>query len=284
MARSPFSFPNVGHAMALPTEAEIIAGTIEPGRLVYAQDTGALYLSGVNEQTPITPTDAESSVIIDDHFMITNWTGFEPVSRMNWIVGVAGTDVGITASGEAGHPGIIHLKSGTSAISRTAVYIGLESFAFSVVVGGTNRIVWESLFRITTSVADADVEDCIIGLAADDWDGDLEFPNGVFLRLQPGTTDKLQLVSVAASSETVQNGTTVIAADTWYRARFVISDPNGTPSIQMSINGVAEGNPITTNIPTAALGAGFKIRGNGGVNAGLEVDYTLLTQITDKED
>jgi hypothetical protein len=224
------------------------------------------------------------NALIEDHFMLGNWAATDELGEMGWRLSFAGADSGMSVLGAAGHPGIVHLNSGTDAAARSALHLGLSSIGFPFVVGGANAIAWESLVRMTSSVDSADVEEVIIGLAANDWPGDVSPIDGVFLRLLPGTTDKLQLVSVASSAETSEDGTTVIAADTWYRVGFIVSDPSGTPSIQMSINGVAEGNPITTNIPAAALGAGFKIRGNGGINAGLEIDYTILTQITDKED
>lgn len=226
---------------------------------------------------------AASSVAVFDHFISSN-TDTDEIGALGWRLSStgAGSDLDVTAVG--GHPGIIVLSSGTASAGRVAIHLGGDTQPGTMIVGGASDIAFEALIHYETSIGVTDLEMTQIGLGVEV--GDVgELLNGVYVRFNPAVSNAFTLVSASSGVRTEATGTTTVLIHTWYRVGFVISDPGGTPSIQMYINGTAEGSAITTNIPTVALAPMAKIDGAGGaVSPQLYVDYFELTQNNDLED
>jgi hypothetical protein len=221
--------------------------------------------------------------LVIEHFLSGNHDTDEWALH-GWREHRTGTGQNITVTGQAGHPGIAKLESGTSLAARCALYLGntVDGTA-NVLVGGSNEMIFEAMIRFEDTIGSADVEDYEIGLGGQ-WGGDVINDNGVWIRFQPATDTYLSLVCANATVRTVSASDVVPALNTWYRVGFVISDPGGTPSVQMYINGVAKGTPITTNIPSGLIAPGMKIRAAGGSSGSFLIDYFNLRQQNDGED
>ena len=225
-------------------------------------------------------------VVIWDHFLTSNITT-NTVGSMGWRVNATGTGAAVTTAVDNGRPGIIRLDTGTSAAARAAIDIGETALGARINVGaaggsqGTFSLEFLVRFAGASSILAANLEQAMFGFGLD-WAADAELPDGIYVRFTPGTDTNFSLVTASASVRTVQAGTVTPAADTWYRMR--IDWVPGSPSTaQLFINGVSQGAPVSTNIPTAGLGVGFKVRSAAGVDAFVDVDYCLGTQVTKKE-
>lgn len=214
-----------------------------------------------------------------DHFLSPS-VGSGSVGTNGWIVAASGTGNNQAVSGEADHPGVIVLTNGTAATARSAIHLGDTTFRSILPSGAnTNPIVFDCMVK-QSNVAAANLLRLQFGLGSG-WA--LANPNpltdGIYLRLEPGTSNNWQGVTANASTRSTVN-LGVAAAATWYRLGFVLT-PGGTPSVQFYVNGVATGSPITTNIPTATLlGPGFRTDSGTGTAVDLSVDYVLASQIT----
>jgi hypothetical protein len=108
--------------------------------------------------------------------------------------------------------------------------------------------------------------------------------HGCVIEYSPNDSNKFRLVTAASSVRTFEAGTTVVAADTWYRVGFVLTQTGGTYSVQMKVNGSNEGSPITTNLGTNSLAFGMRNEGEGNETE-VYADYALVTQtLGDRED
>jgi hypothetical protein len=222
------------------------------------------------------------NTLVEDHFMTGNLDTDE-IGKMGWRRSINGTAAATILLSEGGHPGIIQLKSGTGALGRSSIHLG-NGIGFPMIIGGVNQIAFESLVKFDTTINAADLEDAHMGLAGM-WDNNNAMADGICITLEPSITNVFRLRVMNSTVATVVNSTTAVALNTWYRVGFVVSDPGGTPSVQMYINGSAEGSPITTNIPTTSLACGFRNRSIGtSNNPGLQIDYITMNQVTDKED
>ncbi len=245
-------------------------------------DGDLLVRSGANiVGTPLGLVQTRAQLIFDH--MISGNTDTDEFALHGWrsVENGAGATLGVGA--EAGHPGIATLDCGTANAGFTAIYLGETSFGGNIIVGGTNAIEYEILVQFRTSISTADLEMTQFGLGLE-WVVDGELINGVYIRFNPAVTNVFTMVAASGATRSTADGTTVVAIDTWYRIGFIISDPGGTPSVQMRINGADEGTGITTNIPAGALGIGQKIDGAGGAGALSDIDYVSLMQDTDLED
>ncbi len=222
------------------------------------------------------------NLIIHDHFF--NRDLVSPMGSMGWSVDASGAGSAVSAPTEAGHPGIIALTSGTNALSFSNIFLGGNGSIDSIIIGGANKIILEMVCKITESILSTILEQIQAGLGAG-FDAGGALSDGVYVRFDPSVAGTFAVVTANGGLETVQQGTTTVVINTWYRLRIEIDDPGGTPSAQLFINGLPEGSPSTTNIPTAALGAGMKVDSAGGASTSTgQFDYFVVSQDTDKED
>lgn len=219
------------------------------------------------------------SQLIFDHFL-----GSQVISGSIGSAGWAysGTGAGNAAAiiGEAGHPGISRLSCGTAAAGRAAVHLG-DTTLRNVIQGGANPIIYEVMYSPRSTLSSANVLRHQVGLGSG-WA--LASPNpltdGVYFRFEPliNATNIFGVCANASSRTVVDLGAIGIAQ--WYRLGFTYT-PGGTPAVQFYRGGVAQGAPVTTNLPNATLlGAGHRIDGSGGTGAELAIDYVSLTQVT----
>ena len=235
------------------------------------------------DKLAIDTLSADSSLAVFDHFMSSN-TDSDEIGALGWRLSAAGAgnDLDVTAVG--GHPGIMVLSAGTSNMGRVALHLGGDSQPGTMIIGGAADISFEALIHYETSIGVSDLEMTQIGLGVEVGSTG-ELSNGVYIRFNPAVSNAFTIVSASAGVRTESTGTTTVLIHTWYRVGFVISDPSGSPSIQMYVNGTAEGSPITTNIPVVSLAPMTKIDSAGGaVSPQLYVDYFQVKQDNDLED
>ena len=223
-----------------------------------------------------------TAMVVFDHFLSSN-EDVDELGLMGWRISTTGAGSDVDISAEGGHPGIIQLETGTATTGRAAIHLGGDSQPGTIIVSGTNEIFFECLVKFTSSISSADLEVGQVGLGVEVDDAG-EFLNGVYVRFDPSVSSAFALVTANSGTRTASTGSTTVVIDTWYRVGFTISDPGGTPSAQMSINGTNEGSAITTNVPTATLAPALKVDGSGGANMQMRVDYYHLKQVTDLED
>lgn len=219
-------------------------------------------------------------VIVFDHFQSSNDDNDEH-GWMGWREFGSGIGSSISYTGVAGHPGVLQVQCGTGSNARRALGLGdSSSVGGRVVVGGTNPIVCEMLLRFPAAadINSANLLQGMYGLGLD-WQGDTEIENGVYLRLQPGTSSNWFLVCANGGTRSTSDLGVGPTAGTWQRLGFTAT----ATSVQAQINGSNVGSAITTNIPTTGVGFGLKARSNNGDGSTTQIDYVLLTQVTDKE-
>lgn len=218
-------------------------------------------------------------VIVADHFLLGAFASGS-FGSADWRLSVSGTGAAVSQAPEAGHPGVARLEGGTAAAGRASVYLGDSAAGGSMLIGG-NAITFEVLVKFTGLLLATDLELAQVGLGLE-WTATGELLSGLYVRVVGGLTPKFELVAATAGVRTVATGTTTVLINKWYRVGFVWT-PGGAGA-QLKVNGANEGSAVTTNIPAAAVGVGFKIDGAGGTEPNLLVDYVTLTQVTAKED
>lgn len=209
----------------------------------------------------------------------------DEIGAMGWRDSGAGAGNDMSVLSDAGHPGIVSLEAGTLGTGRKALFLGSNIAFAGLVVDGSASIELEWMVRLSGSIGAADLEMVQFGLGLE-WTVAGELLNGVYMRFNPTGDTTFVVVAATAGVRTAEAGTTVVVIDTWYRVGLVISDPGGTPSVQLVVNGSDEGDPVTTNIPAAALGFGVKVdSAGGGTSPAIDVDYAALRQdLGDRED
>lgn len=220
-------------------------------------------------------------VIAFDHFVSGNFDTDE-IAKHGWRYAGAGTGNDLQFTGEAGHPGIVRLIAGTVAAARSCIHLG-DSGLENVLAGGTNPITFEALVSPRGTLASTSLEAHSFGLASGWTTAAFLLTDGIYIRFAPLLDTFWTLVCTNASISTTRAATTnAPALGTWDRVGFVYT-PGGTPSVQLVVNGVNEGAPITTNIPAGVLGLGLRSDAILGPTAELWADYVLLKQVTNKE-
>lgn len=225
----------------------------------------------------------EAEFAIREHFPANN-LDLDELGSYGWRKGTSGSGSDVRYSSVPGHPGVILAAAGTNNSGYGCVYLGQPS-SKSFVVGGSNQIVFEAVIRLTGTILTADLEVMQIGIGESSWTTAGLLNDAVVVRFNPLVNTAFQLMTSNGGSASVVSGTTPVVLDTWYRVGFVITNPGTSPSVQLYVNGNAEGAPITGNIPTASLIAGAKIDSAGGsTSPNVEVDRYLLKQLGDEED
>jgi len=101
---------------------------------------------------------------------------------------------------------------------------------------------------------------------------------GFVIRASGDTAGYLQLLTkdgTTTANETVEADIHLLVTDTWTIVAFKVS---GTGEVQAYINGVAAGDPITTNIPTTDLTPVIVAQANGTSRPVLDVDLIEVWQ------
>lgn len=220
-------------------------------------------------------------MIAFDHFISGNFDTDE-IALHGWRDAGAGTGHDIRFTGEAGHFGIIRLVAGTVAAARSVIHLG-DAGLENILAGGTNPITFEALVSPRGTLASTSLEQHSFGLASGWTTAALLLTEGIYIRFNPLLDTFWTLVCTNASVSTTRAATAnAPTLGTWDRVGFVYT-PGGTPQVQLVVNGVNEGAPITTNIPSTVLGLGLRADAVAGPSADLWVDYISLRQVTNKE-
>lgn len=264
-----------------PSQIRDAAGTILT--LGTVADGQGLQRSGTNLIGAAPPKFDMRDVLLFEHFLTNNTSSAQATVGTNgFIVSATGTGNNQLITAEAGYPGILRLVGGTAALARSAAHVGDTTFR-NLFQGGTNPINFECLVSFRVGVASTNFLRCQMGMGSG-WA--LANPNpltdGIYFRLEPGTSGNIFGVCAAASVRTVQDLGVAAVAGTWYRLGWTWSNP-GIPQVQFRLNGVDVGSPVTTNIPSELTGLGFRADSGGLTASDLFVDYALLTQVTNKE-
>jgi hypothetical protein len=241
---------------AAATQAEAEAGTEVALRtfspLRVAQAIAALSGGG---STPLLEEQFCTSNVVDN-----------TIGALGWRSLGNGTANTIAVLAVAKHPGVVRLNPGTAALGRRSLHLGQTGVDLFILTttgpaGNTIRVEW--LVRLDAVIA-ATVELVQLGLiAAADFGIAGAVQNGIFVQFSPTASALWRVAAANGGTTSVQAGTTAVAAATWYRVGFVYTDTGSGGSLQLQVNGVNEGSPVTTNIPTAALIPGMKADGLG---------------------
>lgn len=223
-------------------------------------------------------------ILIADHFISNNVSAAQStVSLAGWIVSATGTGNNQAVTAETGHPGIINLTNGTAGAARSAIHLGNATLK-NILAGGSNPIEFECLVSFRVGVGTTNMLRCQMGLG-DGWAlaNPSALTDGIYFRLEPTLSGNIfGIVAASSVRSTVDLGVAPVVGN-WYRLGFTYT-PGGTPSVQFKLNGTNVGSPVTTNIPSVSLGAGFRTDAvAAGIASDLFVDYVKVTQITSKE-
>lgn len=185
----------------------------------------------------------------------------------------AGAGVSFTNSTnvDANHPGVITVACGTSGAGTARVQL----YEKSVVLGGS-LLWWETLINISALSDGTNTYTTYLGLH-DNISG-TNPNNGIFFRYTHSVNSgNWQGVARAASSETVLNTSTAVAATTWIR--LAIACDAAASLITFYINGSSVGT-VNATIPTLPIGSQITITSTAGtVSRIVYVDYIQLVQV-----
>lgn len=185
----------------------------------------------------------------------------------------AGAGVSFTSSTnvDANHPGVITVACGTSGAGTARVQL----YEKSVVLGGS-LLWWETLINISALSDGTNTYTTYLGLH--DNIAGTNPNNGIFFRYTHSVNSgNWQGVARAASSETVLNTSTAVAATTWIR--LAIACNAAASLITFYINGSSVGT-VNATIPTLPIGSQITITSTAGtVSRIVYVDYIQLVQV-----
>jgi hypothetical protein len=177
----------------------------------------------------------------------------------------SGTAANVMVAGEAGHPGIVQIETGTRADGQAALQTALDC----LLLGG-GAAVFEAVVRIPTLPVAAQAFAFRIGFG-DSVSGD--HADGVYFELTQADTE-WQCKTASNSNRTTSDSGETAQANTWTRVRIEINAA-GTEA-NFYIDGTLKAT-ITTNIPT---GAGREtgivasiIKSNGTTERTAHIDY-----------
>ena len=151
-----------------------------------------------------------------------------------------GTAANVNVAGEANHPGINQIETGTTATGRAAI----QSALTNILLGG-GAVVFEAVVRIPTLPDGTESFAFRIGF------GDsvsADFADGVYFQLSQADTE-WQCKTASNSTRTTSDSGHTAQANTWTRLRIEINAA-GTEA-NFYIDGTLKAT-ITTNIPTGA--------------------------------
>jgi len=230
---------------------------------------------------------ASGASYIDEPFHTGNLNQ-NTIGIYGWRSTGTGNGNAITVQQEAGHPGIIQLKTGVAAGGRRSVYMGQPSSLSWILStsGISNTIEVEWLIKFGGSIIAADLEVAQLGLfsSADEAPAGVAV-DGIGVILDPTASTTFRIMSADGGTRSFSDGTTVVALGTWYRVSMVYTDTGSGGSLQLKVNGNNEGSPITTNFPTVALHEMAKIDSQPGtISPTIDIDRMRIFYAPNMED
>lgn len=211
-----------------------------------------------------THSPARNELYIKEDFIITS------VSITDFGMTSALANAGTIAFGTSvvNHPGVLALGTGVTADGRSV----LTTDPTLILLSGAATL--DCVYRIPV-LSDA-TDTFHVNCGIDTISGAITDPaaNGVYVRYSSDVNGgAFEGIACAASSCTRRNLTVTPVANTWYRVGYTINQ--ALNSVQFFVDGVAQGAPVTTNIPTVGMGVDVRIdRDAGSSNArNVQVDF-----------
>jgi hypothetical protein len=161
----------------------------------------------------------------------------EPFTPSNNGSGSAGN---VMVAGEANHPGILQLETGTNAAGRAAIQT-----TFDCILLGGGAAVFEAVVRIPTLPTAAQAFAFRIGFGDLDTD---DFNDGVYFELTQGSAD-WYCKTASGGMRTPADSGVAAQANTWTRLRVEVNAGGSEATFYIDGTSVAT---ITTDIPTGA--------------------------------
>lgn len=222
-----------------------------PGVAVHYDGTTASYFNPLQE-----------TYLFDD-FISGN---ANPLGNMLWNTANTGNITnGVVGTVAGNHPGVVQFATGAGTTNSCIMRMGSNNNTQwpMLLGGGIVTFVWVVMIPVLSSAADIFIVRC--GLM--DTNNAQNVPDGVYFEYtDPGggsPTPYWSICTAKSNVRTVSQTNVTVTAGTWYTLR---ADVNAAASsIAYSINGTtANVSPITTNIPTLAVGPAAFILKNGG--------------------
>lgn len=261
----------------------IPAAASGPGARVCLDATGKLPALDASQLTNL-PGGGGAIPVLEDHFVTSNVT-LNTIAKLGWRTTGNGTGNRINVTGVPGHPGVLSLNPGVAtATGKRSLQLGQNAtpggFQLST-TGLQSPLEIDWLVRIRGGIGILDLEMIQLGIAdanEDTTNGQLQ--NFLGVSFNPTVSNKFRACAANAGATSFQDGTTVVALNTWYRVGFVFTDTGSGGSLQLKVNGVNEGAPVTLNFPTIVLSLFAKIDGQGllGNDPILDLDQVRVFQ------
>lgn len=236
------------------------------GQALITNGSGVLSFGTVSSQlTPSTVLE------LYDDFISSN-EDTDEIGAYGWRSTSAGTgNAQSRLEAISGRPGIYRITAGTTATSRSLIYLGESGFNSIFPDGGV--LVFETVIRLTGTLtgfsrfnAGLAIPNLVAGANT----------NGIYFEFATGDTN-WQLVGASSSVYTRQDTGIPVVSGNWYKLRFTTNA--AWSSIQANINGTNAGSPVTSNIPIVALSPMYKTDGIlGGTSVPCDIDYFYLRQ------
>lgn len=168
----------------------------------------------------------------------------------------------------AGHPGIIQVSTTNTNNAAIALNLGasmtilgdgvtvFETLVYFPALGGTGAAAFTARFGLSDTTSGADAT------------------NGVYFEYAGTAAGTINwfLKTANASTRTSVDSTIAVAATTWYKLSFVVNAAGNSVGFYINNNFVGT-TPITTNIPTAAIGLSMR-NTSGATNAAAKSFWT----------
>ncbi len=236
------------------TAFSAVANPTLPGVPLHYDGTSASYFNPLQE-----------TYLFDDFISGSN----NPIGNTLWTAAPAGTAAvitnGIVGTVAGNHPGVVQFNTGSTSTGSCFMRMGTNNNTQWPILlgGGIISFVWVVMIPALSTAVDIFIVRC--GLM--DTNSAQAVPDGVYFEYtDPGGGSPTPFWSIATAAATVRTVTqtnVTVVAGTWYTLRADINA--AASSIAYSINGVtANVSPITTNIPTLAIGPCSFILKNGG--------------------
>jgi hypothetical protein len=225
-------------------------------------------------------TDVDS-LILDEPWMMQTFTTGE-MAKYSWKRFGNGAQASANGISEQGRMGVLQLRGGQGAGDHNELYLGGDNAnlaPFQLDGTSQNEILCEWIMKFVTSVSSADLERCFFGFGDTFNDAaSTEISNGIYVDFEPGSDTHFRARTASSATRSASAGTTVVAVDTWYRVGLRITY-GPSASVQLEVDGSAEGSPLTTNIPSVKTGFGHRIdSGASAVNPEAHFDRTRILQ------
>ncbi|MHA2067254.1 MAG: hypothetical protein ACXABY_23035 [Candidatus Thorarchaeota archaeon] len=223
----------------------------------------------------------DPDLLLDESFVGNAYNISGEIGKYNWLY--FGNNGGASLPHhEAGHPGVIKFTGGTSdTLGRSGIVAGAGTEPFQVTEDGTsNSMELEWLIKLTGTISSGQLAMYTLGLSSNDWSQPGVPPDSICVQYDPSQSAFFRLAVSDAGGPAVFGGvgTTTVVLDTWYRVGFVYTDTGSGSSIQLKVNGVNEGTPMTDLDADNPLGfsMGAFVKADSSTNAGGTVPYVAV--------